>query len=117
MISASPHQYRADGRARGRPEPVLDAALAQAAGPELQGAPAILTLMHLAKRMDVSYKFLRSVIASKEGTHYRDFHISKRDGGGRRIARARHPRLWRAAAGDGSIGLSLRLMAPARRPC
>ena len=86
MISASPHQYRADGRARGRPEPVLDAALAQAAGPELQGAPAILTLMHLAKRMDVSYKFLRSVIASKEGTHYRDFHISKRDGGGRRIA-------------------------------
>lgn len=86
MISASPHRYRAEGRTLRRPEPVLDAALAQAAGPEAHGAPAILTLMHLAKRMDVSYKFLRSVIASKEGTHYRDFHISKRDGGGRRIA-------------------------------
>ncbi|WP_157220415.1 reverse transcriptase family protein [Flavisphingomonas formosensis] len=86
MISASPHQYRADGRALGRPEPVLDAALAQAGRAEASGAPAILTLMHLAKRMDVSHTFLRSVVGSKEGTHYREFHISKRDGGGRRIA-------------------------------
>ncbi len=86
MISASPHQYRAGGRVLGHPEPVLDAALAQAAGPEAHGVPAILTLMHLAKRMEVSHKFLRSVVGSKEGAHYRDFHISKRNGGGRRIA-------------------------------
>lgn len=86
MISASPHHYRAGGRVLGHAERLLDAALAQAAGPEANGAPAILTLMHLAKRMDVSHKFLRSVIGSKEGSHYRDFYISKRNGGGRRIA-------------------------------
>ncbi|MCP1271932.1 hypothetical protein [Acetobacter cerevisiae] len=86
MISASPHQYRAGGRALGRPEPLLDAALAQASRPEANGAPAILTLKHLANRMEVSHKFLRSIVGDKEGAHYRDFYISKRNGGRRRIA-------------------------------
>jgi RNA-directed DNA polymerase len=85
MIAASPHQYRAEARARGRSEAVIDAALAQAAVPEARGAPAILTLGHFAFRMGVSHKYLRSVIAKRGSDCYREFRISKRSGGVRRI--------------------------------
>lgn len=60
--------------------------MAQARVVEVSGAPAILTLRHLAARMDVDYRYLRSVIANRAGDRYRDFSISKRGGGGRRIA-------------------------------
>lgn len=86
MISASPHLYRAEGLKLGRPLDTLENALSQARPPEAAGAPAILTLRHLAHRMDVPYKWLRTVIASRSSEHYRDFTISKRSGGGRRIA-------------------------------
>lgn len=85
MIAASPHKYRSEARARGRSEAVIDAALAQAAVPEGRGAPAILTLRHLAFRMGVSYEYLRSVIASRGSDCYREFRITKRGGGLRRI--------------------------------
>ncbi|MHA6720677.1 reverse transcriptase family protein [Sphingomonas sp. RS6] len=85
MIGASPHQYRAEAAARGRPEPVISAAIAQAAKAEAMGAPAILTLGHLAFRMDVSHRYLRSVIAKRTGEFYREFHIRKRSGGLRRV--------------------------------
>ena len=85
MISASPHPYRAEGLIQGRSDALIDRAIAQAAPPEAKGLPSILTLRHLAHRTDVDYRYLRSVIASKQGDHYRDFLISKRTGGGRRI--------------------------------
>ena len=86
MIGVSPHQYRQEARKRGLTDPVIDNALAQALPPEANGAPAILTLGHLARRMDVSHAYLRSVIASRDGDHYREFHMTKRSGGLRRIA-------------------------------
>ena len=86
MISVSPHLYRAEGLKRGRLPETLDNALAQARPPETTGAPAILTLGHLAHRTDISHKWLREAVASRTGEHYRDFTISKRSGGGRRIA-------------------------------
>ncbi|MBT2189436.1 reverse transcriptase domain-containing protein [Sphingobium nicotianae] len=85
MISASPHQYRAEGLARGRQEPVISAAISQASKAEALGLPAILTLGHLAFRTDVSHRYLRSVIAKRSGEFYREFHIKKRSGGLRRI--------------------------------
>lgn len=86
MIGASPHQYRANAHALGRSDAVIEAALAQSDPPELNGAPSILTLGHLARRMDETRKYLRAVIASESGSHYRDYTIRKRSGGGRRIA-------------------------------
>lgn len=86
MIAASPHRYLAGGRAEGRSDELLASAIAQARAVEVSGAPAIVTLRHLAARMDVDYRYLRSVIANRAGDRYRDFSISKRGGGGRRIA-------------------------------
>ena len=85
MIGASPHKYRAEALARGRPEPIISAAIVQASRAEAKGVPAILTLGHLAFRMDVSHRYLRSVIAKRSGELYREFHIRKRSGGLRRI--------------------------------
>lgn len=85
MISASPHRYRAAGQALGRNEGLLRAALAQAIVVERRGVPSILTLRHLAHRIEVDYRFLRSVVADASGSFYRDFQISKRNGGIRRI--------------------------------
>jgi RNA-directed DNA polymerase len=86
MSGVSPHQYRQEARSRGLSEAVIDRVLAQAAPPERSGAPAILTLGHLARRMDIGHGYLRRVIANQDGSHYREFRISKRSGGGRRIA-------------------------------
>lgn len=85
MISASPHPYRAGGLVLGRQPETIERAIVQAAPPETEGAPAILTLRHLSHRMDVGYKWLRSAIAGTDEL-YRDYTISKRSGGGRRIA-------------------------------
>lgn len=74
------------GRAEWRSDELLASAIAQARAVEVSGAPAIVTLRHLAARMDVDYRYLRSVIANRAGDRYRDFSISKRGGGGRRIA-------------------------------
>ena len=86
MTAASPHQYVIDGRAAGRSDELLARALAQARAAEVNGAPAIMTLRHLAARMGVDYRYLRSVVANRSGDRYRDFSVSKRSGGGRRIA-------------------------------
>lgn len=86
MIAASPHRYTVGGRVVGRSDQLLARATAQARAVEVNDAPAIVTLRHLAARMDVDYRYLRSVIASSAGDRYRDFSISKRGGGGRRIA-------------------------------
>jgi len=86
MIGVSPHQYRQEARKQGIADTVIDNALAQALPPEANAAPAILTLGHLARRMDVSHAYLRSVIANRDGKHYRDFIMAKRSGGIRRIA-------------------------------
>lgn len=85
MISASPHQYRAKGRALGLSDALVDNAISQARAVERNGAPSILTLRHLAYRMDVDYNFLREVISDARSQFYRDFWISKRSGGQRRI--------------------------------
>lgn len=85
MIGASPHQYRAGGRKLGRGNTLIDTALSQARVVERTGSPSILTLRHLAHRMDVDYKFLRRVITDVKSEFYRDFWISKRSGGQRRI--------------------------------
>lgn len=86
MIGVSPHKYRAEARSRGLSDAVIENALAQARPPELNSAPAILTLGHLARRMGEKHAYLRSIIASAGNEHYREFRISKRSGGGRRIA-------------------------------
>ncbi|MGY4395920.1 RNA-directed DNA polymerase [Sphingomonas sp. UYAg733] len=86
MIAVSPHTYRTEGLRRGRSLETLDNALIQSQPPETAGAPAILTLAHLAFRTDISRHWLRHAVASRTGEHYRDFTISKRSGGGRRIA-------------------------------
>ncbi len=49
------------------------------------GVPAILTLGHLAFRMEVNHRYLRSVVAKRTGEFYREFHVRKRSGGLRRI--------------------------------
>lgn len=86
MITASPHRYRTGAVTAGRSKEVVDAALEQAAPVERAGLPAILTLRHLAHRMDFDYKLLRNFIAAKPGEFYREFVIRKRSGGGRSIA-------------------------------
>lgn len=86
MIAVPPHQYRAEARRRGLADQVIENALAQAASPMANGAPVILTLGHLARRMDVSHAYLRSVIANHDGAHYREHIMAKRSGGIRRIA-------------------------------
>ena len=85
MINASPHQYRNGGRAFGRSDALIHNALSQAHLVERNLAPSILTLRHLAHRMDVDYKFLRRVITDVESEFYRDFRIRKRSGGQRQI--------------------------------
>lgn len=84
-MAASPHIYRAEGLEKGRPPAVLDAAISQAAKAEASGVPPILTLRHLAFRTGIEYKYLRSVIANTDGSHYREYSITKRSGGRRRI--------------------------------
>ena len=49
--------------------------------PEVPDFGDQVTLRHLAARMDVDYRYLRSVIANRAGDRYRDFSISKRGGG------------------------------------
>lgn len=84
-MAVSPHIYRAEGLAKGRSPALLDAAISQAAKTDASGSPAILTLRHLAFRTEIEYKYLRSVIANQDGSHYREYAISKRGGGRRRI--------------------------------
>lgn len=85
MISASPHRYRVGGRVIGRSNALIDRALTQATAVERNGTPSILTLRHLAHRMDIDYGFLRQVITDVRSEFYRDFWVSKRNGGLRRI--------------------------------
>ena len=86
MITTSPHRYRRDAALAGLAEKSIGAALDQASAVEKAGFPAILTLRHLAHRMDFDYRLLRSFVAAKPGEFYREFVIRKRGGGGRSIA-------------------------------
>lgn len=86
MIGASPHLYFEGGLALERPAELLQNAIVQAAPPERNGAPAILTLGHLARRMGIGYRALRAIAGDRKNGFYRDFTIRKRSGGGRRIA-------------------------------
>lgn len=85
MISASPHQYRKIGLAEGRSPETIRRAIAQAERAERNGAPAILTLGHLAHVTGADYLYLRSII-SRAHDGYKPFKIRKRGGGGRLIA-------------------------------
>lgn len=86
MIGASPHLYLEGGLELERPAELLHNAIAQAAAPERHGAPAILTLAHLARRTGIDYRTLRAIVGDRTSNFYREFTIRKRSGGGRRIA-------------------------------
>ncbi|WP_410812821.1 reverse transcriptase family protein [Micromonospora sp. 067-2] len=79
MTIGSPHLYRRDGRAEGKPEALLDAALAQAYAVEANGLAAVLTLNHLAVRTGVSYNYLRGIV-SRTFDPYADLVIERRNG-------------------------------------
>lgn len=85
MMSASPHQYRKAGLAEGRSAETIRRAIAQAERAERNGAPAILTLGHVAHVTGADYKYLRSIITRAHDA-YKPFMIRKRGGGGRLIA-------------------------------
>ena len=93
----SPQRYLDEGRAKGVPEPTLNASLKQneeflTFHPEL---PSILTLNHLAKRVGIPYFQLRQVVTRKKGfKSYRHFAIRKRSGG-RRIISIPSPELMK----------------------
>jgi len=76
----SPHKYRLEGRRRGVPDQVLDAAIAArervyAVSPDIT---PVLTLAHLAQLTNVPYQYLRSVVSRNSGHHYFTFWIEKR---------------------------------------
>jgi len=85
MISASPHQYRNAGLAEGVAPETIRRAIEQAERVERNGAPAILTLGHLAHATGADYKYLRTII-TRAHDGYKPFQIRKRGGGGRLIA-------------------------------
>lgn len=85
MISASPHQYRTEGTARGVSPEIIQRAVRQATIPERQKLPAVLTLRHLAHLTGADYGYLREVV-SRNRPGYRTFVIQKRAGGARHIA-------------------------------
>ena len=93
----SPQRYLDEGRAKGVPEPTLNASLEQNETflnlhPEL---PSILTLNHLARRVGIPYFQLRQVVTRREGfKSYRHFAIRKRSGG-RRIISIPSPELMK----------------------
>src|ERR1017187_87449 len=83
----SSQQYILDGIASGFDPTILHYAVTQieeviVPHPDV---PAILTLNHLAKRTEVQYKALRSIVRNSEGS-YRHFRIHKRSGGYRIIS-------------------------------
>lgn len=81
----SSQRYISEGRRRGSPDEVLNAAVEQIeqvtdAG---LGLPALLSLNHLALRTSVPHKFLRGVVRRADINAYRKFSIRKRSGGRR----------------------------------
>lgn len=80
----SPHLYRRNAPAS-LPEPVVDAAVRRTHEQRNAGLAPILSLRHLSKLADISYPFLRSVVA-RQTDPYQEFTVPKRNGRGRRIA-------------------------------
>ncbi|WP_406642695.1 reverse transcriptase family protein [Amycolatopsis sp. WGS_07] len=79
MDAGSPHLYRRDGRAKGKSEALLDAAMAQTQAVETKGLAAVLTLNHLAVRTGVSYGYLRGIV-SRAFDPYDDLVLVRRNG-------------------------------------
>ncbi|GAA2645264.1 reverse transcriptase family protein [Paractinoplanes durhamensis] len=94
MTTGSPHLYRREGRARGKPEALLDAALTQTQSVEANGLAAVLTLNHLAVRTGVSYNYLRGIVERKWDP-YDDIVLKRRNGRGMRPISAPHSPLMR----------------------
>jgi len=85
MISDSPHLYRHGGRAAGRPDALLDHALAQASRVESRGLRAVLTLKHLSHQTGASYPYLREIV-QRIRDPYTEFSRTKRSGQSRTIS-------------------------------
>jgi len=83
----SPQHYLDRGREKGRTDSVLKEGLRQIrrAKEGRPPLPAVLTLCHLAKRLDLSYGTLRHYVARQAIDPYRQFRIRKHSGGYRRI--------------------------------
>ncbi|MBB5217188.1 reverse transcriptase family protein [Parapusillimonas granuli] len=85
----SPQRFLAEGLRRGRDHKALMEAIRQISRMQRQRPvlPTLLTLGHLACRTQISYEYLRDIIARNTGhPPYRSFRITKRSGGLRVIS-------------------------------
>src|SRR5882724_8848962 len=80
----SPLKYLREGKAAGRSEELLQAALEQARRVQTKGMAAVITLAHLAKETDTSYRYLQRIVVRRHDP-YRVFAITKRPTGYRTI--------------------------------
>src|SRR5690349_10183264 len=78
MSVGSPQLYRLNGRNRGVPDEVLEAAIAQATRVEQDGYAAVLSLGHLAHQTGASYSYLRGIVARRRDP-YHSFEIRRRN--------------------------------------
>lgn len=93
----SPQRYLENGRSEGVPSSTLNNAVREIDRfKELQpNLPAILSLNHLAKRVDIPYRTLRLAVMRNEPSRaYRHFQIRKRSGG-KRVISVPNPDLMR----------------------
>lgn len=81
----SPQRYISEGKQKGLPDELLDAAVEQIDQVTNTGLdlPGLLSLNHLAHRTNVPYIFLRGVVERAKPDAYRKFSIRKRSGGRR----------------------------------
>jgi len=79
MITGAPHLYRAEGRALGKTDALIDSVLAQARRVEDRGLASVLTLNHLAWNTGASYRYLRRIV-QRSHDPYTDIIIRRRDG-------------------------------------
>ncbi|MGM0588695.1 MAG: reverse transcriptase family protein [Bacteroidota bacterium] len=88
-----PIPYQKKGLLKGIDEQVIDNSLRQAHSLQGKNFPPLLTLGHLAFQTDVSYYFIRKVVA-RDINPYRTFSIKKRSGG-RRYINVPEPKLMK----------------------
>jgi RNA-directed DNA polymerase len=84
MTSWTPHLFREAAKSQGVPTGAIQTLVDEGARLCANGIPVIFTLGHLAVICDVSYLYLRDVIARRFDP-YRVFKIAKRSGGYRQI--------------------------------
>lgn len=90
MSVGSPHLYRLNGRNRGVPDEVLEAAIAQAARVEQGGYAPVLSLGHLAHQTGASYSYLRGIVA-RRADPYHSFEVRRRNNPNPRLISSPEP--------------------------